>query len=520
MSNGVTHCPYVGLRQNKAIQFSTPTAEHRCYVSGDALDIPVDQASYCLSQFHTQCPLYMGSLSAPKKPEGSSPKGGGSSKGRGKSAQEAAFAPAREERVDAFARDDLDDPWQPATVARPAPRARVPEPAANYTMFYVALVIVLALAAGIYWYASSMLTPDGTALVVDATATTQVLEALPTDVAATAVPTAPPEPSPIPTETSAVLIVVATATPESIATPRPTARTVITFTPSPSSGGNTTNPGATLPAPTAADDSKTMQLLLYFADASGTLIVPVQRSLTVTGKRVAGTAMSALISDGPRNGLQRLVLPDVTLKSIAIKNGTAVVDFDKRPTGQGDVRGFAAMTLTLTQFSTIQKVKYLINGADMPPENGISETRPLINMTNPDNLGGDAYPAVLYFVANNGIHDVPVTRLIPKPANVLDATVRAWLAGPGQYAGALKRVVPESVQLRGVALQNGLATIDLTQPFADVSDRPAAMRTLVETVTTISGVKSVQVLVEGKLIGQVWGNDYNRTFEARVINPE
>lgn len=514
MSNGVTHCPYVGLRQNKAIQFSTPTAEHRCYVSGDALDIPVDQASYCLSQFHTQCPLYMGSLSTPKKPESVG------TKGRKKAAQEAAFVPAREARDDVFGREDVDDPWQPATVARPAPRPRVPEPAANYTVFYVALVIVLALAGGIYWYASSMLTPDGTALAIDATATTQVLDALPTEIPATAVPTAPPEPSPMPTAAPAVVVVVDTATPQSVATPRPTARTVITFTPSPSSGGNTNTSGGSAPAPTAVDDSKTMQLWLYFGDASGTLIVPVQRSLTVTGKRVAGTAMSALITDGPRNGLQRLVLPDVTLKSLSIKSGTALVDFDKRPTGQGDVRGFAAMTLTLTQFNTIQKVKYLINGADMPPENGISETRPLINVTNPDNLGGDAYPAVLYFVANNGIHDVPVTRMIPKPANVLDATVRAWLAGPGQYAGALKRVVPESVQLRGVALQNGLATIDFTQPFADISDRPAAMRTLVETVTTISGVKSVQVLVEGKLIGQLWGNDYNRTFEARVINPE
>lgn len=62
MSEVATHCPYIGLKQNRAIRFSTPTAEHRCYISGDAMDIPVDQASYCLTQFHTQCPLYMGSL--------------------------------------------------------------------------------------------------------------------------------------------------------------------------------------------------------------------------------------------------------------------------------------------------------------------------------------------------------------------------------------------------------------------------------------------------------------------------
>lgn len=449
----------------------------------------------------------MGSVSAPKKAASSTPKPRGN-------AQEVPFVPAREQRDESFARDDIDDPWQPVTVARPSPRVRQsPEPSANYTMFYVALVIVLALAGGVYWYASSMLDGGSPVALLAATATTQVLDALPTDIPATV----PPEPSPMPTE-APVAVVVATATPQAPATPRPTARTVITFTPSPS-GSASTNAGGTAPPPTAVNDTQTMQLWLYFADASGTLIVPVQRSSTVTGKRVAGTAMAALI-EGPRNGLQRLVLADVVLKSLTIKNGTAYVDFDRRPTGAGDVRGFAAMTLTLTQFNSIQKVKYLINGADMPAENGISETRPAINLTNPDNLGSDATPVVVFFVANDGIHDVPVTRLVPATNNVLDATVRAWLAGPGQYASALKRVVPDATQLRGVALQNGVATIDFTQPFADSPDRPAAMRTLIETVTRVNGVKSMQVLVEGKPIGELWGNDYNRTFEARVINPE
>src|SRR5258706_5895640 len=58
------HCPYLGLKQNRAIRFASPTPEHRCYVSGEPLEIPVDQANYCLSQGHVHCPLYMG-LSLP-----------------------------------------------------------------------------------------------------------------------------------------------------------------------------------------------------------------------------------------------------------------------------------------------------------------------------------------------------------------------------------------------------------------------------------------------------------------------
>src|SRR5689334_22273491 len=60
MTEPNAHCPYLGLKQNRAIRFASPTPEHRCFVSGEPLEIPVDQASYCLAQGHVHCPLYMG----------------------------------------------------------------------------------------------------------------------------------------------------------------------------------------------------------------------------------------------------------------------------------------------------------------------------------------------------------------------------------------------------------------------------------------------------------------------------
>ncbi len=61
--NERSHCPYLGLRQNRAIRFATPTPEHRCYVNGEAQEIPVDQRAYCLSINHLSCPLYTGQWS-------------------------------------------------------------------------------------------------------------------------------------------------------------------------------------------------------------------------------------------------------------------------------------------------------------------------------------------------------------------------------------------------------------------------------------------------------------------------
>ncbi|HEY0734556.1 MAG TPA: hypothetical protein VGD69_06595 [Herpetosiphonaceae bacterium] len=61
--NERAHCPYLGLRQNRAIRFASPTSEHRCYVTGEAQEIPVDQRQYCLSVNHLSCPLYTGEWS-------------------------------------------------------------------------------------------------------------------------------------------------------------------------------------------------------------------------------------------------------------------------------------------------------------------------------------------------------------------------------------------------------------------------------------------------------------------------
>jgi hypothetical protein len=59
------HCPYLGLKQNQAIRFASPTPEHRCYAAGQAQEIPLVEAnyqrSYCLSPNHIKCPLYTGS---------------------------------------------------------------------------------------------------------------------------------------------------------------------------------------------------------------------------------------------------------------------------------------------------------------------------------------------------------------------------------------------------------------------------------------------------------------------------
>ena len=510
MTEVATHCPYIGLKQNRAIRFSTATAEHRCYISGDAMDIPVDQASYCLTQFHTQCPLYMGSVA---------------SHNRGTASPAAARKPAPRERDSAIAMaqpdayasspDVYEEDW--ALAQRAARRAAATSPRRQSgipTSVYGLVIGLLVVGVFIYFYAGTLLTP-GTPSDANAVVATQApFESLPTEAPTLAAVVPPVNDTPVPP------VQENTATPESAVIPPVASPTVpARATTAAQQPKITATAAAAAVVPTAA--SKNMSVKLYYADGSGQFLVPVMRTIDVPGKKIATAALAALFTD-PRNGLTRIVLPDVQVLSIAIIDGTAVLDFNKRPTGPGDVRGLAAIAMTMYQFDTINKVKFLINGTELPTENGIPYVKTAITNTwNPANLTPAGSTAVtISFVASDGKHDVVLTKLVDKTVNVAEASARALLDGPGQYAAVLKRVIPEGTQLRGIRIDNGVATVDFTQPFANAADKNAAVRTVATTMTTINGIKAVQILVEGAPLAGVWGNDYNRTFERPSLSVE
>jgi spore germination protein GerM len=476
------YCPYVGLRQNRAVRFSTPSAEHRCHVSGDAMQIPVDQSSYCLSQFHTQCPLYMGSVNATKDDD-----------------ERATLLPgASSQRRSKDMRQNPRDDQRSTPTRRRKNAAQSSIPTAVYGLF----LGILFVAVVVYVYAGNQLsgTTDDPSLQMPTIAPT--FEPLPTTAptaeAIVVVATATPEPTSVPVApTATVEIVVATATSQ-VAAATATAESAATTTP----------------------DSKDMALQLYFADSSGRLLVPVQRTVNVVAKRVAGASLNALI-EGPRNGLTRIIVPDIKVNSLVIKDGVAMVDLDRRPTAVGDVRGFNAIALTLTQFDTIKRVKFLINGGELPAEPGVPSERPLINVWNPDNVTiADATVVTLYFVSADGRHDVPISKVIAKTNDVATAHVQGLLGGAGPFADVLKQVIPVGTQLRSVRIEGDLAIVDVTASFADATDRAGAVRTMVESLTSIPAIKRVQVLVDGASLATKWGNEFAGPFAKRIINPE
>ncbi|HET9224951.1 MAG TPA: GerMN domain-containing protein, partial [Roseiflexaceae bacterium] len=161
----------------------------------------------------------------------------------------------------------------------------------------------------------------------------------------------------------------------------------------------------------------------------------------------------------------------------------------------------------------------MINGRNL----GGPRTRPVVNPINPDGLARDVAVTEflpLYFVSNDGAHHIRVIRMVGKTKQTASATMRALLEGPIGYEYALRRSIPEGTQLRGVRKDGSTLWVDFTQQFAEAPDRAAAVRTVVESLTTLPGVSGVRFLVEGASLADQWGADYGRLFTRPPINPE
>ncbi len=537
---GQGYCPYLGLKQNRAIRFSSPTPEHRCYVGGEPVEIPVDQSTFCLSRNHVQCPLYMG-LTIPSTPATISPAGA-------------------------------------ATVAPGGLRGWLgtlsPRDRAIYALMLGMLAIIILVYAVAGWQAltggglmlstvvASPTSGGAVGALETATATaTEGASPQPTPSAtATAVPPTPtplptstPSPQPSSTPTPEPVILVPTALPTqptngTTVVPSPTLQsTQLPVTPGATATVQPTQPTATPtativpptavpttppspPPPTAlpatprppAPTVRNERLWLYFGDPTGTLFVPTQRLVPVEDRKVATAAINALI-EGPRNGLERLVDPQARLLGITISNGLATVNFDRPPHLNGDPRGLYSIVLTLTHFETINRVQFQVNGANIGINGSGPIARPVVNPLNPDNLPVD-YAATeflpTYYLANDGYHTIRIIRMVPKTRQVAEGTVRALIEGPGIYEYAVQRTIPPTTELRSIGINRGVVRVDFSAQFAEAADRAAAVRTLVESLTTLPGVTGVQIFVEGRSLAEWWGEPYGKVFPKPLINPE
>jgi germination protein M len=105
---------------------------------------------------------------------------------------------------------------------------------------------------------------------------------------------------------------------------------------------------------------------------------------------------------------------------------------------------------------------------------------------------------------------VPVLREIPETQAVAAAAMAALLAGPTEKeGGAMSSAVPAGTRVLGLAVRDGVATIDLSSEFESGGGSASAMIRLGQVVYTLSQfptIKSVVFQIEGRTV-TVFGSE-------------
>lgn len=258
---------------------------------------------------------------------------------------------------------------------------------------------------------------------------------------------------------------------------------------------------------------------LYLIDQNG-YVVPQTLALPET-KEVAKQALQFLVQKGEveeflPNGF-KAVLPADTEASIDIKDKVATVNFSKefaKYKKEDELKILQAVTWTLTQFETIDKVKLQLDGQALTkmPVNNTPINEPLtrkigINIDTSDVVDiTNTKPVTLYYVSENSksSYFVPVTHRVSRSIeDNVEAVVNELIKGPGYDSTLVSGFFSDVKLMDKPKLEDGHVTLNFNQALISSLSKEKVISSqllneLVLSLTELPDVQSVSVMVDGK----------------------
>ncbi|MBE3595516.1 MAG: GerMN domain-containing protein [Hydrogenibacillus sp.] len=271
----------------------------------------------------------------------------------------------------------------------------------------------------------------------------------------------------------------------------------------------------------AAESKATMtQKVLYVIDAHG-YVVPLTVKIPYADG-IAKQVLSYMVAGGPGETLIptgfRLPIPAGTKVDVDVREDhRAVVDFSKAFASYdpGDeLKIMQAVIWALTEFPTIERVELRLNGQPLSamPVQGTplpaSLTRAIgLNVElSPEAVPGQTSAVMLYFEAESADgtfrYFVPVTRLIPRTADIATAAVTELIKGPHPGSPLVATVMPNA-EVHRVQVEGERVMADVSADLLGPEPKRTALRAaLAAALTLLSSTKAqgVQLLINGKPI--------------------
>ncbi|MBQ6999134.1 MAG: GerMN domain-containing protein [Clostridia bacterium] len=253
---------------------------------------------------------------------------------------------------------------------------------------------------------------------------------------------------------------------------------------------------------------------LYFTNQEKNNLVVEQRNICEDDiEDIAEEVMEQLLR-GPANGSNCAVIPsDTRLLDLDINAGVALVNFSKAyfPKGANadtiELLARYSVVNTLCDISGIEKVKIFIDGVELTNSSGapvgaLGKEDILLNGKTAENAREESL--ALYFPDKNAVKLVRQEKVVPLIDNSVEKTiVHELIKGPAsdEYIST----IPSDTKIISVETKDSICFVNLSSEFitkhADGSVAEAfTVYAIVNSLTELENVKSVQFLIEGKKV--------------------
>lgn len=270
-----------------------------------------------------------------------------------------------------------------------------------------------------------------------------------------------------------------------------------------------------------SESEETVLRELYLIDSSG-MVVPQTFELPKT-EGAAKQALEYLVKDGPvtellPNGFQSVLPAGTEILGVNLdEDGTLIVDLSedfKNYEANEELQILQAMTYTLTQFDSVERIKIWINGEPLdempvkgtPISQGYSKNNGInIFVADQPNLQHSKAVTIYYPKRyKEELYYVPVTQYVHKDQDLYSAIVETMLDGPPYELNAVDVFNDLAMLENKPYLKDGVLQLIFNEDILkDPENNIIAnevVETLVRTLTADEQVEAVDIKVKDKAV--------------------
>lgn len=252
--------------------------------------------------------------------------------------------------------------------------------------------------------------------------------------------------------------------------------------------------------------------VLYFGDSQAMFVQPEERWVTQTDEPLAKLLIQELIAGPTDSSLTTTIPKEVKLLSLEVAEGIAYANFSKELASKiagsaGELMVLGSVVNTLTELPAISAVQFLVEGKVEESIWGHSTTsEPFERMVSL--IATEQRTMKLYFASGEKL--VAEQRHVERQGGLwAAAAVRELIAGPKDDGN--RAVLPAETELLSLRVVDGLAYVDLSEEAAKQHSggtlgESLTIYSIVNTLTELPEIDSVQFLLEGRVEEAIWGH--------------